>query len=194
VGTYFNPANAITASRYLTLPPFLYYLDRGMDQLALAMVLVCGLLDVFDGPVARKFNCTSGFGELFDAATDGICYAFFIATLTLYGKIPWIPMVFFLALGVANMVLRALYTRRVGRTTNYRSFAMERVAAYAVYMSGTAVAGFSATFYAWAIPAVMLAVVLHDAKRMLIDPVPGGAAAPVLEPDLVHEPDLATER
>lgn len=172
MGTYLNPANAITASRYFTLPFFLYFLDRGLNQLALSMIILCGVLDLFDGPVARRLGCTSGFGEMFDAATDAICYAFFIVCLLAYGKLPWVPMVIFLGLGVVNVVLRLLYARRVGRTTNYRSWAMEHVVGYTVYLSGIAVADFETAFYTWLLPVVMLIVVVHDTKRMLIDPVP----------------------
>lgn len=174
MGTYLNPANAITASRYFTLPPFLWAIDRGFDQIALVMVLVNALLDLFDGPVARKLGCTSGFGELFDAVTDGISYAFFIAVLTLYGKLPALPILLFLGLGIYNALLRYLYTRRAGRATNFRSWAMERVAAYTAYLAGVGVADFEAEFYAWAIPVVMGIICARDTKRMLFDPVPGG--------------------
>lgn len=172
MGAYVNPANAITASRYLTLPPFLYYLDRGMPQPMLILVIVCGLLDLADGPVARKLGCTSGFGELFDAVTDGICYSFFIATLTYYGKLPWLPVVLFLGLGGYNALLRALYTRRAGRATNFRSWAMERVAGYAGFLSGVGVADFDALFLAWAIVPIMALICAWDTKRMLVDPIP----------------------
>lgn len=172
MGSYINPANAITASRYLTLPPFVYYLDGGHMQPALLMIILCGVLDLFDGPVARRFNCSSGFGEMFDAATDALCYAFFILTLIVYGKMPWEPMAIFIGLGVINALMRLAYARRVGRTTNYRSWAMERVVAYTVYVAGLAVADFETAYYTWTLPFIMLVVVVHDAKRMLIDPVP----------------------
>ena len=172
MGAIVNPANAITASRYLTLPPFLYYLDRGMPQPMLILVIVCGLLDLADGPVARKLNCTSGFGELFDAVTDGICYSFFIAALSVYGKLPWVPVLLFLGLGGYNALLRALYTRRAGRATNFRSWAMERVAGYAGFLAGIGVADFDVQFYSWAIVPVMTIICIWDTKRMLIDPIP----------------------
>jgi phosphatidylglycerophosphate synthase len=175
LASYLNPANAITASRYFTLPPFLYFLDRGMGQYALVMVILCGVLDLFDGPVARKLGCTSGFGEMFDAATDGICYGFFLICLMAYGKIPWIPIAIFVGLGLVNVGMRVAYARRMGRTTNYRSWAMERITGYSVYLAGLGVAEFSAAFYAWCLPAVMAVVVAHDGKRMLVDPIEAGA-------------------
>lgn len=178
MGTYVNPANAITASRYLTLPPFLYYLDQGMPQPMLILVIVCGLLDLADGPAARYFNCSSGFGELFDAVTDGICYSFIIAALTFYGKLPWVPVVIFIGLGGYNALLRIVYTRRAGRTTNFRSWAMERIAAYSGFLGGIGVADFDVYFYSWAIIPVMVVICAWDTKRMLIDPIPDPEPGP----------------
>jgi len=171
-GTYLNPANAITASRYFTLPAFLYYVDKGMMQHAVLMIIVCGVMDLFDGPVARKFNCTSGFGEMFDAVTDALCYAFFLIVEVKYGLIPLIPMLMFVGLAVVNAVLRLVYARRVGRTTNYRSWAMERLVAYTAYLAGLALVPFETAFFAWAIPFFMAIIVIHDFKRMVLDPVP----------------------
>ena len=174
---YVNPANAITASRYLTLLPFFLWMQSGDIQLAWLMVCVSVLADVLDGPAARYFNCASGFGELFDAITDGICYGFYIAVAAYFGIVPVIPIVIFIALGVLNSVLRGIYTKRAGRATNFRSWAMERIAAYAALLAGAAVTGYSATFYAWGIPVIMGVVVLWDAKRMLFDPIPPAAVA-----------------
>jgi phosphatidylglycerophosphate synthase len=169
---YLNPANAITASRYLTLPPFVYWLDRGDNQLAILMVVACGVLDLFDGAVARLFKCASGFGELLDAITDAICIGFFMVVLAIDGRLPWVPVVGILAIGVVNAAFRAVYARRLGRATNYRSYAMERLVAYTVYLVGFGVADFQAVYFSWVTFIMMVIVVLHDSKRMLVDPVP----------------------
>ena len=176
MNAYVNPANAITASRYLTLPLFVYWLDRGDYQLATLAVVVCAVLDLFDGAVARAFNCSSGFGELLDAVTDAICYGFFMVTLAAYDRLPWVPVAGILALGVINAGFRAIYARRVGRATNYRSYAMERVVALAAYLAGFGASGFEAAYYAWLCLVLMTGVLAYDAKRMLIDPVPRAAA------------------
>jgi phosphatidylglycerophosphate synthase len=172
VNRYVNPANAITASRYLTLPPFVYWLDRGDYQLAALMVLICGGLDLFDGAVARLFDCASGFGEFLDAITDAICFGFFMVVLAFYGRLPWIPIAGILAIGGINAVFRIIYARRAGRTVNYRSYAMERLVAYTVYLVGFGVADFEADYFAWVTFTCMAIVVVHDSKRMLVDPVP----------------------
>lgn len=178
MNAYVNPANAITASRYITLPLFVYWLDRGDYQLAALAVVVCGVLDLFDGAVARAFKCTSGFGELLDAVTDAVCYAFFMLFLAAADMIDWVPVIAIIALGLVNTALRAIYARRAGRVTNYRSYAMERVVALAAYLCGFGVTGFVPNYYAWCCAVLMAVILVHDTKRMLIDPVPG---APTVE-------------
>lgn len=176
MNAYVNPANAVTASRYLTLPAFVYWLDKGDYQLATMAVIVCGVLDLFDGAVARAFNCASGFGELLDAITDAVCYGFFLVVLAAYDRVPWVPVVGILAVGVVNAGFRAIYARRLGRASNYRSYAMERLVALAAYLCGFAASGFEPTYYAWLCLVLMAIVLAHDTKRMLIDPVPQAAA------------------
>lgn len=177
MNAYVNPANAVTASRYLTLPAFVYWLERGDYQPAALAVVVCGVLDLFDGAVARALKCTSGFGELLDAITDAVCYGFFMVFLAAYGKLPWIPVAGILGLGLLNTGLRAVYARRAGRATNYRSYAMERVVALAAYLSGFGVTGFAAGYYAWVCMGLMAVIIVHDSKRMLFDPIPAPGPA-----------------
>jgi phosphatidylglycerophosphate synthase len=172
VSAYVNPANAVTASRYLTLPPFWYWLDRGDYQLATLMVIVCGVLDLFDGAVARAFKCTSGFGELLDAVTDALCLGYFLVLLLVYDRMPVVPVLGIVGLGVLNAGFRAIYARRAGRATNYRSYAMERLVAYIAYVVGFGVAGFEQVYFSWVTFVVMAIVVARDTKRMLLDPVP----------------------
>jgi phosphatidylglycerophosphate synthase len=175
VNAYVNPANAITASRYLTLPAFVYWLDRGDYQLATIAVIVCGVLDLFDGAVARAFKCTSCFGELLDAITDAVCYGFFMVVLGIHDRLPWVPVIGIITIGVVNAAFRARYATRAGRATNYRSYAMERVVALAAYLSGFGASGFEPDYFAWACFILMTIVVIHDAKRMLVDPIPPAA-------------------
>ena len=167
-----NPANAVTASRFLTLPPFVWAIDRGYYQVAMLLLLLCGVLDLFDGAVARLFKCQTAFGEVFDALADGICYGFAIIVLTAYGRVPWEAVTLIIAMGLLNAGFRWVYARRAGRTTNYQSHAMERVVAFAAYLGGFGTLGFQVTFFFWTFTALMAVVVVHDAKRLLIDPVP----------------------
>jgi phosphatidylglycerophosphate synthase len=136
------------------------------------------LLDKVDGLVAKLFDCRSVFGELFDAITDGLCYGFGLVLVAAYGWAPIAPIVVVLALGIANTGLRFVYLRRAGRTVNYKSYAMERVVAYAGYLIGFATSGMEVNFFYWALVPVMLVIVVHDGRRMLVDPIlPGPEGA-----------------
>ena len=46
-GNIINPANAITFSRFFTLPPFVMFMERGQIQYALLMALLCGFMDLY---------------------------------------------------------------------------------------------------------------------------------------------------
>ena len=167
-----NPANGVTASRYLCLPPFWYCVANGLPQWATLLAILCGVLDLFDGAVARKFDCASAFGEMFDAVTDALCYGFMLTVLVLYGLLPWVQLSLILGLGVINGVFRGIYAKRAGRTVNYRSHAMERTVGYVAYLVGVGINDFQAVYFSNGLVIVMALVVLHDTKRMLIDPIP----------------------
>lgn len=177
-----NPANAVTASRFLFLPLLWWAIAHGLHQWATLFIILCGLLDKLDGLVARIFDCRSAFGELFDAITDGLCYGTGLILVAAYGWAPVIPVGFVIGLGVLNTVLRFVYLRRAGRTVNYKSYAMERIVAYTGYLIGFATSGMEVTFFYWAFVPLMGIIVVHDAKRMLIDPVPGPVPGPAVEP------------
>jgi phosphatidylglycerophosphate synthase len=172
-----NPANAVTASRFLTLPALWWAIEHDHRQYATLFIAICGVLDKLDGLVAKLFDCRSAFGELFDAITDGLCYGCGLILVAAYGWAPVVPVVFVLGLGLINTGLRFVYIRRAGRTVNYKSYAMERIVAYTGYLIGFATGGMEVELFYWAFVPVMLVVVLHDAKRMLLDPIPGGPAA-----------------
>jgi phosphatidylglycerophosphate synthase len=174
-----NPANAVTASRFLLLPPLWWAVAHGHHQYATLFIIICGLLDKLDGLVAKIFDCRSAFGELFDAITDGLCYGFGLILVAAYGWAPAVPVGFVIGLGLLNTALRGVYIRRAGRPVNYKSYAMERIVAYTGYLIGFATGGMQVAFFYWAFVPLMIVVVAHDAKRMLIDPVAGPRPEPV---------------
>jgi phosphatidylglycerophosphate synthase len=170
-----NPANAVTASRFLTLPLFYYAVAHGYHQWATFVMLGCGLLDKLDGLVARIFDCKSAFGELFDAIADAACYGFGLIVVAAFGWAPVIPVVGVITLGAINTVMRAIYVKRAGRTTNYKSYAMERLVAYTGYLIGFATGVFAVSFFYWLFLPVMAVILAYDTKRMLVDPIPAEA-------------------
>lgn len=166
-----NPANAVTASRFLLLPPFFYGIDTGQLQIAFFAIFVCSVLDKVDGLVAKVFDCRSAFGELFDAIADGICYGFCLVVMVVYGLAPWLPVVVALGLGTLNSLFRLIYVRRAGRPVNYKSYAMERLVAFVAYLVAFAVSQFEVFYFYWTFVPLMVVVVAYDAKRMLVDPI-----------------------
>jgi CDP-diacylglycerol--glycerol-3-phosphate 3-phosphatidyltransferase len=166
-----NPANAVTGSRFLTLPPFLWAVDSGRYQVAALLVAFCAILDLFDGAVARAFDCITPFGEVFDAIADGFCYGFFLLVMVSYGWVPWLPVVLIVVMGVFNLGLRTIYARRAGRTVNYRSFAMERCVGFAAYLGGFGTTGYMVDYFFWTFAAIMAVTLVHDTKRMAFDPI-----------------------
>jgi phosphatidylglycerophosphate synthase len=166
-----NPANAVTASRFLTLPLLWWAIDHGYHQWATVFIVICGLLDKLDGLVAKLFDCRSAFGELFDAIADGVCYGTALVLVAAYDWAPVVPVVCVLALGGLNTLMRFVYIRRAGRALNYKSYAMERIVAYTGYLIGFATGVMEVDLFYWAAVPIMFVVVLHDAKRMLLDPI-----------------------
>jgi len=170
-----NPANAVTASRFLCLPPFAWAVMNGYHQWATLFILICGLLDKVDGLVAKVFDCRSAFGEMFDAIADGLCYGFCLILIAAYGWAPVFPVVMIIVMGIVNSGMRGIYAKRAGRTVNYKSYAMERLVGYTAYLIGFATGGMEVEFFYWAFVPLMLITLLHDAKRMLFDAVPGAS-------------------
>jgi phosphatidylglycerophosphate synthase len=166
-----NPANAITASRFLTVPVFFWAIAHREVQIATLAVLICGVFDLFDGWVARKLGCQTAFGAVFDALADGVCYGLMVFCLSIYGWVPWIPVALTVVMGFTNIWMRWRYLKRARRTVNYQSFAMEKMTAYIAYLVGAGVSGFQIPLYYWAYPVMMTIVLAHDTKRMLIDPI-----------------------
>jgi phosphatidylglycerophosphate synthase len=167
-----NPANAVTASRFFTLPILYVAVMHDHRQWATLAILVCGLLDKFDGLVAKLFDCRSAFGEVFDAITDGICYGFGLILVAAHGWAPWIPVISIVFLGVSNTLMRVAYAKRAGRVANYKSYAMERLVGYTGYLIGFATGGMEVQFFYWAFVPLMVVTIGYDTKRMLLDPVP----------------------
>jgi len=171
-----NPANAVTASRFLTLPPFFWAVQHGYHQWATLFMLLCGLLDKVDGLVARIFDCRSAFGELFDAITDALCYGFGLVVVAAFGWAPVVPVALIVAMGFINSGMRGRYVKRAGRTVNYKSYAMERLVAYTAYLIGSATGRVEVSYFYWLFLPVMAVILIHDGKRLLIDPIAGAAA------------------
>lgn len=91
-------ANLVTLSRLLLLLLLLTLLLSTGSNTAGACVVIAFfvyMLDALDGYVARKFNCGSRFGAIFDIAVDRVTDISLYFVLAYLHYIPmWIPLVF----------------------------------------------------------------------------------------------------
>ena len=62
--------NSLTLLRIFLIPIFLNALINGKSQFAIAIFIIAGLTDFFDGFLARKYNATSNFGIFIDPLAD----------------------------------------------------------------------------------------------------------------------------
>jgi phosphatidylglycerophosphate synthase len=167
-----NPANAITVARALLVAPFWLAVHHDAPQWALLALLAGGLGDKLDGYVAKRLGCQSELGAVLDALADGLLYGGCFLVLAGHGWVPWWPVLVLIGLGLVNLAARMIYARRAGRTLNYRSYAMERFVAYTAFLCAFALANYEIDYF-YSVAAAMLAlIVVHDCKRMLVDPVP----------------------
>ncbi|MCE2503719.1 MAG: CDP-diacylglycerol--glycerol-3-phosphate 3-phosphatidyltransferase [Chlorobi bacterium] len=107
-----NIPNAITASRILLTPLFLWLLlsnDAMLVQIAAGIFLIAAVSDWYDGWYARRYNAMSPFGAFFDPLADKIFIgaAFFA----------------FVALGVLELWMVIIITGRDILTTVLRVIA-----------------------------------------------------------------------
>ena len=86
-----------------------------------------------------------------------------------------IPVAAIILLGASNTLMRVAYANRAGRATNYKSYAMERLVGYTAYLIGFATGGMEVSFFYWAFVPLMVATMVYDTKRMLVDPIPGAS-------------------
>lgn len=70
-----NIANALTISRLVAVPIYLYILfglGDGYRLLAIVVLALAALTDFFDGYLARKLGCVSEFGKMADPFVDRV--------------------------------------------------------------------------------------------------------------------------
>ncbi len=68
-----NLANKLTLTRIVLVPLFMMYMfyDNFYTRvIALVVFIVAALTDLFDGRIARRYNCVSNFGKFMDPLAD----------------------------------------------------------------------------------------------------------------------------
>ncbi len=91
----FNPRelllipNLLTLFRLFFLPLPIYFIAKGNDNVALALLGVAILTDVLDGTLARKLNQVSELGKILDPLADKLGIAGLVVALVVYKGFPW---------------------------------------------------------------------------------------------------------
>jgi len=80
--------NFICIVRMILVIPVIWFLVRAEYQIALALVLIAGISDWFDGFLARRFGWTSRIGGLLDPLADKLLFVSVFAALAWSGLVP----------------------------------------------------------------------------------------------------------
>lgn len=81
--------NALSLLRLLLVPVFAWLIVAGHDGWALAVVMVAGWTDYFDGYLARRWNQTTRLGQLLDPAADRLYILATLLGLAWREIVPW---------------------------------------------------------------------------------------------------------
>lgn len=103
--------NGLTLLRGLGIPLFIYLaLNRHADGAAIAVLIVGGATDYFDGKLARAWNQESRLGELMDPAIDRLYIAATLIVLYIRHALPlWVVIGLLgrdLILGVMTLAMK----------------------------------------------------------------------------------------
>ena len=86
--------NILTIIRFLLIPVIIFFIFSGNYILAFVFFTICGLTDIADGFIARKFNLISNFGKLMDPLADKLTQIGTLASLVFMNIIPiWILLI-----------------------------------------------------------------------------------------------------
>ncbi len=80
--------NILSAIRLILLFPIGYYLWNGENTIAGIITIICGLLDISDGYIARKFDQQSELGKILDPLADKLIIGMLVVILYLIDRIP----------------------------------------------------------------------------------------------------------
>lgn len=102
-------ANIISSSRIIGACALLCM--TSFTPLFLVIYVICGMTDLIDGPIARKYNCTSALGAALDTIGDVLTYLSIVKVLVMQHLIPswlliWLFTLIALFFGVAFYALK----------------------------------------------------------------------------------------
>lgn len=109
-----NLPNVLTVIRLLLVPVFATLFAMGNYIGAVIVFVICGITDVVDGYVARRYSMITPFGKLMDPVADKVLQVTALILLTWKELIP-LPVVLVVTLKELTMLLGSafLYKRKV---------------------------------------------------------------------------------
>jgi CDP-diacylglycerol--glycerol-3-phosphate 3-phosphatidyltransferase len=112
---WFNVPNALTFLRALLVPVILWLLaadDRSARWWAFGIFVFAAATDSIDGWVARRWHGVTRWGQLADPIADKMLIIGALASLAVFGELPWWAVVVIVAREVGVTLLRVLLVRR----------------------------------------------------------------------------------
>lgn len=100
-----------TSSIRIVIAPLIYLIIVNAEYLVAFFLFSAAIIsDLLDGYIARKFNTTSRFGELYDASCDAVLILAIFFSLWKIGKIlGWIPVACILIM--ASLTIICYFTK-----------------------------------------------------------------------------------
>jgi cardiolipin synthase len=83
-----NVPNSLTILRILLIPVYIGFMTYGKYGLALLALLVAGLTDAIDGPIARKLNQRTRLGTFLDPLADKLLLTSGFISLSMLHLVP----------------------------------------------------------------------------------------------------------
>ncbi len=113
---WWNFANLLTISRILLAPLVIWGIVTGHSREALALLVVAGFTDLFDGLVARNTATATKFGQLLDPVADKILLSGVFVALAWIRAVP----IWFVAIVFGRDLLLLLASALMMALTQYR--------------------------------------------------------------------------
>jgi len=115
-----NIANFLTLMRLLLVPVFAIFFVQGKYLEAIAVFVFCGITDIVDGYIARKFNMITNFGKLMDPIADKVLQITALVLLTVVLKL---NIIFVMVFGIKELAMflgsAYLYKKKVVVFSNW---------------------------------------------------------------------------
>ena len=166
-----NPANLLTSTRLLILPVVVWAMATHRIALATWCIIYSGVVDAFDGTVARKCNCASPTGEMLDAISDAALFLVTMLAAAAYGYAHTLDVTLFLIMGVINALGRVIFIKRTGTVTNFRSYASEVLGGVSFYVLAAIILDYYTDPSLRILTLTGTIIVVHDYWRILTYPI-----------------------